>query len=747
MGRLDGSCDPRAAERRADRPARLARAGLVAAVGLAGVLAVHHPMLLSGFRSIQTDLVDSRLLHYLLEHGWLWATGDPGHSRLWDPPFFHPVPNVLAFTDSMVGYAPLYWPWRLAGFAPETAFGIWMVTATVLNYAAGVLLFHDGLKFRAAATAAGAGLLAFGAPRVSQLQHQQLLPFFYVILSLYALRRVFREPDPGPGERAACWVAAGLGAAMQFYGGVYLGWFYVASVGAATAVGLASRTSRGPLLEVLARDWWAVAAGLAAAGVALVPFLAHYLPAAREYASGFNHIQRYTLARPWSWWSLGEANWFWGWVERRWPREPNPFLWEHHLSVGYLTTAACVLGLLAARGRPLPRVAIGFTVLVLATMTTLPNPGVILAAWAAIAFALGLLFREPDWSERGAAALVATTALLAWLPPINAYVVALTVTMIVLCLGRVFARRGRIDEQILPAAAATLLVWRLLPIATTATMAAMFAPAAALAGYYLPARRGAAAFAAVAASLAATAWLMFENRPWILVGGTAGALIAWASASVPPERLRLGSRGLAWLLAVAFAIVVVIHGHDSFWTAFSPWIPGSLAIRVPARVALVLLVPAALGLAILVERLDRGRWGAAAWGVALVCLAEQTSTSPTFEVTESRARIAEVSRDVRPDAEAFYYEPVGANGFILYGLDAMWASIQTGVPTINGYSGCFPTDWRGFALVDTLGYPPTEVVLQRWCAKYGLDPDRVQWLNRREPSSPPQGDEVPASAP
>ena len=49
---------------------------------------------------------------------------------------------------------------------------------------------------------------------------------------------------------------------------------------------------------------------------------------------------------------------------------------------------------------------------------------------------------------------------------------------------------------------------------------------------------------------------------------------------------------------------------------------------------------------ILVERLDRGRWGAAAWGVALVCLAEQTSTSPTFEVSESRARIAEVARRI-----------------------------------------------------------------------------------------------------
>ena len=128
---------------------RIWRPMLMASVGFLGVMAVHHPMILSGFGRIQTDLGDTRLLNYFMEHGWLWVSRAPRHERFWDGPFFHPVPNVMAYSDSMLSYGPFYWPLRMAGFPPDTAFGIWMVATTVLNYAAGVLLFSRGLGFGA----------------------------------------------------------------------------------------------------------------------------------------------------------------------------------------------------------------------------------------------------------------------------------------------------------------------------------------------------------------------------------------------------------------------------------------------------------------------------------------------------------------------------------------------------------------------------------------------------------------------
>ncbi|MDG3003437.1 hypothetical protein [Paludisphaera mucosa] len=739
MDRLADVDDPSLPQLQADRPARIARGALVTAVGLAGVAAAHHPMLLSGFRKIQTDLGDSRLLNYLLEHGWLWARRTPGHERFWDAPFFHPVPNVIAFSDSMLSYGPLYWPMRLAGLAPDTAFGAFLIAATALNYAAGVLLFRKGLGFGAPATAAGAGLIAFGAPRVNQLGHAQLVPFFYQILALYALCRIFRAPKIGAGERAACWVAIGLAVAAQLYGGVYLGWFFGVGLAFTAAAAIVLKLSRDAVLEVARRDWWAAATGALVAAVALIPFLTHYLPAAREFGSNFNQIQIYAHPTTESWWSLGEGNWMWGWVERRWPLKSNPFPWEHHLGIGYLTTAACGVGLYLGRGRPLIRVALATMLLGLATMTMVPGPQVANLAAVAVCFALGCLFREPDWSERGAAAFALATAFLLTASPFNDVMRTLTVVMMVFCFVRVASRPGLIDKQFAPASILAILALNSLAIPTAATMAGVLAPPALLFGFYQPARRRFVTSATIGLVLASAIWLTFESRPWILTGAALGAALGWAAGA--SERLRPSAVWQLRILLVAFPLVILLYGHNSLWLACSPWIPGSQAIRVPCRVVLIMVLPAALGIAAMVQRLDRGRWGAAAWGLALLCLAEQTGTTKTYDVALSRARIDDVARRIDPSAESFYYRPENDELFMFYGVDAMWAGIEAGVPTINGYSGGFPTGWWALPMADSPHEISTEAALREWSALKGLDRSRIQRIGRQA------GNEVPASPP
>lgn len=85
---------------------------------------------------------------------------------------FHPLTNVIAYSDSLLRFGPFSWLWRFAGASPDLAFGLWMTSMTVLNYAAGLLLFGRGLGFGAPATVAAASLLAFGAPRGNQIEHQ-----------------------------------------------------------------------------------------------------------------------------------------------------------------------------------------------------------------------------------------------------------------------------------------------------------------------------------------------------------------------------------------------------------------------------------------------------------------------------------------------------------------------------------------------------------------------------------------------
>src|SRR5215471_6433006 len=62
-----------------------------------GMLFAHHPMLFSRMQGVQIDHEDPRFINYLLEHGYQWLTGNRLHRELWNPPFFYPATNALAF--------------------------------------------------------------------------------------------------------------------------------------------------------------------------------------------------------------------------------------------------------------------------------------------------------------------------------------------------------------------------------------------------------------------------------------------------------------------------------------------------------------------------------------------------------------------------------------------------------------------------------------------------------------------------
>lgn len=726
MSRLAEQIDP-VPENSTRRDVRWA---LIVLVGLLGVLSAHHPMIFSGFSRIQTDLGDSRLLNYLLEHGWLWVNRTPGHDRFWDAPFFHPVQNVIAYSDSMFSYGPLYWPFRLVGLPPEVSFGLFLITSTVLNYAAGVLLFRRGLGFGASATAAGAGLIAFGSPRMNQLMHAQLVPFFYLLIALYALCRIVREGAAGTIERALWWILFALSVVAQFYGGVYLGWFFGVGLALATVVALLLRTSRDEVVSLIRRDWWAGMLAGAVGFVVLIPFLAHYLPAAREFGGTFNDVQSYGHPTNWSWWNVGPNNWFWGWIDRRWPIGPHPFPWELRLGIGFLTTAACGVGLYLSKNSPLGRVALATMFLGLVVMTLVRNDRVVLLAGAAACFALGCLFREPDWTERGAGAYALALAMLLTCPPYNDAMRTLTLVLMAFCWWRLWERRSLPDGLLAPGMGLLLLTLHLLPWSTMSLIAPGSIALGGIVCYFRPQHRTEIVLTTVGLFLIAGAILSLESRPDILNRSVLGLAFGWVCTMLP--RARPKTSWLAPILAVAFALVILLYGRTSLWYALSPYIPGAKAIRVPGRVVLILLVPAAFGLASLVERLDRNSWVITGWSLTLLCLAEQIGSTDCYDLSESRARIAAVSQQIDTGMESFYYRPESdESGFVLYNLDAMWASLNTAVPTINGNSGCFPRDWWPFPQADSPNKATTEEVLRAWCEKNKLDRRRVQRIGRQ----------------
>jgi hypothetical protein len=85
-----------------------AELALPLALGAAGLGLAHGPMVASGLRRVQAASHDGRLVHYLLEHSWLWLRGAPAHRDFWSPPFYYPARGVAAYSDALVAAAPPY---------------------------------------------------------------------------------------------------------------------------------------------------------------------------------------------------------------------------------------------------------------------------------------------------------------------------------------------------------------------------------------------------------------------------------------------------------------------------------------------------------------------------------------------------------------------------------------------------------------------------------------------------------------
>ena len=220
---------------------------------LGGLLLAHHEMLLTGFRFTQNDLGDTRFCNYLLEHGWRWLTRQRGHLSLWSPPYFFPATDTLAYAENMLGSMPLYGVFRAVGFEVDTAFQLWILSVSTLNFVSAYLLFHRCFKLSALPASVGAALFAFAAIRVNQTMHFQVFPHFFTVLCAHA---AFRLLEHGALERprrtrVAFIALFAFGLAGQIYACVYLGWYLGFVLALATVLGLGVPAFRRPLLLLI----------------------------------------------------------------------------------------------------------------------------------------------------------------------------------------------------------------------------------------------------------------------------------------------------------------------------------------------------------------------------------------------------------------------------------------------------------------------------------------------------------------
>ncbi len=280
---------------------------------------------------------DPLLVAYLVT----WVAEQFGTLSVWNPPFYHPAPNVLAYTDHMIGLALVAWPAVKAGVSP-------IVVINAIGFLAflstAIALFFWLLDDRepVAPALAAALTVTFGAWRAQQLAHPQLLfmPFLPLALCWYGRALAGRDRHGGlrPGRSGSPHKLVWAGAAaliLQTLLTASLSVFMLPLVGTwiiATAV-MARRWQGG--------IWIRIAGSLAVVALANLPFAVHYWAEGSAHERTAVEISRFSVG--WvDWISAGASHWLYGDVltwTRGWERELFP-------GIGFLA----ILGLGLAGG-------------------------------------------------------------------------------------------------------------------------------------------------------------------------------------------------------------------------------------------------------------------------------------------------------------------------------------------------------------------------------------------------------------
>ena len=711
------------------------------AVGLAGLAMSHGSMLAQGSGRVQGDARDARLVHYILEHTYLWTTRAPLHEEFWNPPIFYPERNALAYSDTLVGSAAPYWAFRATGAAPDSSYQLWLVSTSALNFVAGCVLLRGGLGFGLVASTFGAALLSFGAPRMNELGHSQLLPHYWTFATVYALARLFRGEPGSRIRRALLWDVAALGAVGQFATGFYLGWFLVLGTGFAPLVSLAFPAWRRSVLPRLSRDIPAILGATLLGLLLLTPLAMHYARAARATVLRQYDAALRSVPEPRSWLHLGPFSRAWGWTARLSIFEGQAMDDELRMGIGLLTTLICLAGFpLRPSSRAFGLIALG----ILACSTSWPGRTIVeLASWSVVGCASGIaLERGHPWARLGV--LAALLGYLTLSHDLGDRAFGIRLCTMILCATAAVRERGRPVIALALAGISSWLASESFPMGVVLPAAFTSAALMAVAKLLRWRRRPPIWRVALAAFLASACVLSFLDRPRILALGLLGPsifLFAWKDG-----RNRPPARSLAIGTVVSLLTILAFRNTDTLWWYIYAWFPAGTAIRAVGRIGILMLIPAAVGLASALDRLEGRRRGKLAIALGLACVAEQSLAFPTFDKFTKRADVAAIASRVDRDCEAFYVFPLNQeHDSYERQVDGMWAGISTGKPSVNGYPASYPRDWRllsgpshafGEPIDPEVDLHRVEDALKTWAADRGVSPGRIGWVGGREERVP-----------
>lgn len=216
--------------------------------------------------------------------------------------------------------------------------------------------------------------------------------------------------------------------------------------------------------------------------------------------------------------------------------------------------------------------------------------------------------------------------------------------------------------------------------------------------------------------------------PWEHRLGVGLVTTGVAAVGLWRERHRSAVRLLLVVTVVTVLLAVRYTGGVTPWRLVFEVVPGAGAIRAVSRLGVWLLLPAGVGVALFLQRqLAAGRT-ALAVGLGALCVLEQGVSGEGFDWFESREDIRSIAARVGPQCESFFYTPTsGEFPDWKYQVDALWAAVEAGVPTVNGYSGNAPPGWT---LHDNRRFDAAEAArldsaLETWTRSRGVPLERV----------------------
>jgi hypothetical protein len=229
---------------------------------------------------------------------------------------------------------------------------------------------------------------------------------------------------------------------------------------------------------------------------------------------------------------------------------------------------------------------------------------------------------------------------------------------------------------------------------------------------------------------------LFDSLPKTFEQPIAPGLVTPVLAALGLWRLRTTPLGkLLGVVSLTLIVCTLAVGSVSLWGLVYLVLPGAQAIRAVARVGVILLLPASAGAASL---LDLSGWRKPLLvGAALLSMLEQGRTTPSLDRHELRRNTTALVSQVDRFADAFFLTDSGPPPSpalldrlpLRVHLDAVMASLESGVPTINGYSGGVPPGYKleGSAVAPYYS-SDVEPQLVEWCRLHGLDRRKIQWI-------------------